>query len=254
MTDTGPATGPQPGTPQNRNILSRVLALFGRHKDGITALIAATLFVLGAFQYLEYRADMRISTALDMLKRRETALFVTARATLIRKWLETEGLLETFRSTQTYTEDLIKAVSTEIFNDDGYRAALLHISAYYQNAAGCTLDGVCDAATICSSLGGEIQDYLDVNQGYFAFARSVRDEDAVSLYLSLPEFVDYCKADLGALVLSRNDQRLLCQSGLYLYRMTGISWLADANCAPRESGFGQSVIDAAVKIRAESKP
>jgi hypothetical protein len=251
---TDPTTTPQPGKPENRNVLSRLLSLLARYKDGITALIAVTLFVLGVFQYLEYRADLRISTSLDMLKRRETSLFVTARAKLIRKWLETEGLLENFQSTETYTDKLIKAVSNEIFTDEDYRSALLHMSAYYQNAAGCTLDGVCDAATICSSLGGEIQDYLDVNKGYFAYARSVRDEDAVSLYLSLPEFANYCKADLGALMFSRNDQGFLCQTGLYIYRMTGSSWFANANCHQCETKYGQSVIDAAAEISNKKQP
>lgn len=230
--------------------MQRMLGLFARNKDGITSLIATILFVVGVFQYLEYRADTRISNSLDMLKRREASIFVDARATLIRKWLETEGLLEDFKATEFYTDELIQKVSNEIFTDVSYRTALLHISAYYQNAAACTLDEVCDPATICSSLAGEVQDFLDVNQGYFAFARSVRQEDAVSLYLSLPEFVDYCIADAGALVFSRHDRRFFCQAGLYTYRIAGFAGPANLACLPRESEFGQRVIDSAAKIDA----
>lgn len=236
------------------NIVSRVLDRFARHKDGITGLLAASFVVVGAFQYLEYRADLRISAALDMLKRRETSIFVEARAKLISKWLETEKLHRKFAGTEIYTLDLIEAISTEIFADKEYRESILHISAYYHNAAGCAVDGVCDAPMICSSLGGEIQDYLDVNKGYFAFARSVRYEDAVSLYLSLPEFGNYCDADLGALVFSRHDRSYLCQTGLYAYRISGFTGLANAFCRPEETDYGQEIIDAAKQIRLQENP
>ncbi len=248
MTDLNKTNGEDKGNP-----ISRFLKAFGSHKDGIVAFAATIAFILGAFQYLEYRSDLRISAALDILKRREARIFVEARDTLVRKWLETEELQSVFASTVIYTDELIEGVSKEIGRDENYRRAVLHISAYYQNVAGCTMDGICDAAMMCSSLAGEIQDHLDINKGYFALARALRDEDAVSLYLGLPEFVNFCVQNAPSFYFSRLDRSRMCQAGLFLNRKTGLSWLAELSCHPQETEYGQSIIDAAKPIKLRLK-
>ena len=165
-------------------------------KDGITALIALVLLIVGGFQYFDVKLDGRISNSLEILERREKPLFVSARENTIRKWIDIKkanpALWSDFVNNKDYTKDIYDAVETEIENDEQYRKDLLSLGLFYQNASAFALDGHCDAVTLCSSLRGEMQDFLDLNKPYLIYAHKVRKEDATSIYLDVPEFVAQC--------------------------------------------------------------
>lgn len=194
----------------------------GKNKDGITALIAIILLVVGGYQYFVVAVESRIKYSLNLLERREGDTFVNARTVMIQKWIDNENLRSAFAATNTYTPELIGKATEEIFEDSEYRKALYNISTYYTNAAACALDGICDAPTMCASLAGEIQDYLDVNRGYFVYATKIRQEDAVSLTLSMPEFVIFCSSALFVNEASRHDRSWWCRTNLYSQRMIGL--------------------------------
>ena len=199
-----------------------LLTTLAKYKDGITVLVALVLLFVGGFQYFEIAMENRIKNSLDLLERREGDTFVEARTVLIRKWIEHKELQEKFSRTEVYTQELIDEAAKAIFNDTAYRTALFNMSTFYNNAAACSLDGVCDAPTMCASLMGEIQDYLDVNRGYFVFARKIRKEDAISLTLSMPEFVKFCDDELSVRLFARHDRSVECRIDLYLERLIGM--------------------------------
>ena len=204
--------------------MDTMIRWFGDRRDGIGIGIALILLLVGGFQYFDFAVDSRIENGLDVLKRRENATFVEARTTLLMKWLENEDLLQQFSETEVYTSDLIEKATEAIFKDERYRTALANMANFYHNAAACTLDEICDAPVMCASLMGEIQDFLDVNKGYFIYASSVRYEDANTFILSMPEFVELCDDDLFLNVASRHDSSIGCRTGLYLYRFIGTSF------------------------------
>lgn len=197
----------------------KVLKLY---KDSITVIIAILILVVGGFQYFDIAVENRIKNSLEFLKRREGDTFVDARRVLIQKWIEHKGLQRKFSKTDVYTQELFDEAAKAIFNDAAYRTAIFNMSTFYTNAAACTLDGICDAPTMCASLMGEIQDYLDINRGYFIFARKIRKEDAISLTLSMPEFVKFCDDDISVRLFARHDRSLTCRIDLYLERLIGV--------------------------------
>ena len=202
----------------------RFLTSLGSHKDGIGVIIAVLLLLVGGYQYFDNAVDSRIEKGLDVLKRREARPFVDARTTLMMKWFENEDLRDRFAQSDTYTRELIAAATKAIFEDEEYRTALANISTYYSNAAACAIDGICDAPVMCASLMGEVQDFLDVNRGYFVSLTVVRREDATTLFLSLPEFVKFCNDRLFINVASRHDFSAGCKLGRYLERFLGASF------------------------------
>lgn len=224
--------------------MKRFLLALGAFKDGVTTLLALILVVVGFYQYLEFRSDKRIATSLNILERREGKIFVEARTKLIKTWFEVDGsLAEAFRQTDKYSDALYSAIDKEIHSDEEYRTALLHISSFYSNAAACVLDGLCDQPTICSSLHGEIQDYLDINRNYFVFLRRLRKEDSVSLYLHHPEFVDDCDQTLMLSLFARTDGSVSCRFARSLHRTTGLA--LNGYCEGKTASYTQDIINRA---------
>lgn len=234
------------------SFVSWLLGVFAAYKDGITVLIAGTLFVVGGYQYFEVRTETRIEKSLDILKRREQTIFVDARTVALKKWIDTKTLLSEFAGTETYSQELIEKITEEIGQDQAYRIALYNISTFYNNAAACALDGVCDIATLCASLHGEIQDYMEVNKGYMSYATAVRFEDAKSLTLSLPEFSRECRRDIGLNIFSRHDSGFWCRVNMFTYRRLSIG--INSACDPIVSKYDWEVEEQAKKIRAIISP
>ena len=224
-----------------------VLASLGSHKDGIGVVVALLLLLVGGYQYFDNAVDARIEKGLDVLKRREAEPFVEARTTLMMKWFENKELHDRFIQSATYTPDLIAAATESIFNDKKYRKALANMSTYYTNAAACTIDGICDAPIMCASLMGEIQDFLDVNRGYFVSLTAKRREDATTMFLSLPEFVKFCDTRLFINVASRHDFSTGCRVGRYLRRFLGTSF--GLSCAFNFTDYAKQIDKAAEKLR-----
>lgn len=220
------------------------LISFGKYKDGVTTFLAILFVFVGFYQYFEYRSDKRIETALQLLERREGRVFVEARTKLLQTWFEADGsLADALKRTDFYTEELYKEIDSTIHADKQYRTAMLHISSFYSNASACVLDGLCDQPTICSSLHGEIQDYLDINRNYFVFLRTLRDEDSVSLYLHLPEFVGKCDETIFFSLFSRVDSSNKCRFARSLYRTTG--FILKDFCKEMTAPYTQGIIDRA---------
>lgn len=227
--------------------MKSLLVRFGAYKDGITSLIAVVLLVVGAYQYFEIRGETRIEKSLQMLKQREQSVFVSARTYVLKKWAELPELEKAFAETETYTPDLIKRVTTEIHSDGKYRAHLFDISTYYNNVAACALDGICDLPTLCASLAGEIQDYLDINSGYFAYFAALREEDARALFLSFPEFVERCKSKARLFVAYRHDTSFSCRFNLFLYRRFGFG--SNDACRFKATKYDEEITKAAEEIK-----
>ena len=221
--------------------VTRLLDRLGRCKDGITVSLAILLVIVGFYQYFEFRSDRKIEASLKILERRESAVFVEARTKLLQTWFEADGnLIEEFAETYIYTDELYKEIDPKIRDDTEYRSAMLQISAYYSNAAACVLDGLCDQPTICSSLHGEIQDYLDINRNYFVYLRRLRQEDSVSLYLHHPEFVEDCGKSIMFSLFSRTDDTFRCRTARKLYRLTGIK--ISSLCSAMTSDYTKEII------------
>ena len=204
--------------------MDTVLRWLGSRKDGIGIATALVLVLVGGFQYFDSVVESRIEKGLDVLSRRETDTFVKARSTLMTKWFANEELRKEFSQTRVYTPQLIERATAAIFNDREYQNAVADMSTYYSNAAACTIDGICDAPLMCASLMGEIQDFLDVNRGYIVALKKVRFEDANTIILSMPEFVEFCDEDLFVNVASRHDYSVGCRLGRYLYRLIGANF------------------------------
>lgn len=228
--------------------MRNLLISLGKYKDGIAISITIILVVVGGYKYFDSIVDKKIQNALSLLKRRESSIFVDARTTLLKEWVENQSLYNKFSQTDDYTDDLYEDISKAIWKNEPYRKALYTISSYYNNAAACALDGVCDGPTMCASLAGEIQDHLDINRPYFVFARMVRKEDAKSLILSLPEFVDFCieKKNQNVRLFSRHDRSIGCRINLYLERLTGVS--IDSFCKPLATDWEKTMIKDAEKL------
>lgn len=227
--------------------MKSVLESLGKHKDGITTLLALVFFIVGAYQYFEIRAESRIEKSLDLLKQREATIFVSARTYVLQKWGEQKNLLQGFAETEVYTPELIAAVRDEILDDAEYRARLFDLSTYYNNAAACALDGFCDLPTMCASLTGEIQDYLDINSGYFAYFAALREEDARSLFLSLPEFVELCQSKIRLFIAYRHDTSFNCRASVFLYRRFGVS--SEGGCEFNATRYDNEISEAAAEIK-----
>ena len=223
------------------------LQWLGQKKDGIGIAIALTLLLVGGFQYFDSVVESRIEKGLDVLKRRESDTFVDARTILISKWVENQQLREEFARTSVYTPELIRSATAAIFDDPEYRTALINMSTYYSNAAACTMDGICDAPLMCASLMGEIQDFLDVNRGYIVATKSVRFEDANTIILSMPEFVEYCDRNIFINVASRHDYSVACRIGRYFDRLVGTSF--GLSCEFKSTAYVDQVDHEAEKLR-----
>ena len=201
--------------------MGRFFNYFATRKDAITAIVAVLALLVGTYNYVEYKRDQRIKVALDHLERRESRIFVQSRGAIARKWIDNEKLISELAETDVYTDELLEKIGREIDLDVEYRKALFNMSTLYTNSAACTLDGLCDAAMMCASLMGEIQDYLDVNFWYFGNATLLRGEDAKALTLGMPEFVEFCDTKLFIRVASRHDRSWNCQFDLGLERLLG---------------------------------
>ncbi|MCV0428740.1 MAG: hypothetical protein K5905_25080 [Roseibium sp.] len=193
------------------------------------------------YSYLEYLNDRRIDKALDVLKRREATLFVDARTKLINFWIENETLLKDLKETQQYTDEIYIKAASEILDSKDYVISLHNLSLFYNNAVACALDGICDPITICGSLSGEIQEYLSINRGYFAYAMSIRDEDARSMWLHMPEFMKFCERKAGVRIFSRHDRSSWCQSNVVLERWFGLSF--GNACSPTQTKWDERIED-----------
>ncbi len=231
--------------------LDQCFSALGNRKDGVLTFIAIVVLLVGGFSYFDSRLDARTRNALEILERREADTFVKARSILVRKWLEEPGLNAAFSATGTYTSELIEKTTEAIFDDADYRSALFDISTYYSNAVACVLDGQCDVPTMCASLRGEIQDYLEINEGYFTEATVLRREDAVSLYRGMPEFVEFCSDKLFVRVASRHDGSTDCRISRYLERFLGLGW--ESACTFDYTAYGQRVTETAEILRVDAK-
>lgn len=202
------------------------LRWFGRYSKGVTAVLAIAVTTIGGYQYFEAKVDRKITRAIEVLERREKGAFLDARTTIYRKWLENERLFknvpEDARKANVYTEEILKLAAREIIPDIEYRIAMLNISTYYTNAAACALDGLCDLPMMCASLMGEIQHYLEINSGYFTYAEGIITEDALTLKLSMPEFVAACDEDVWTNLFSRHDRSYWCAINLKSERIIGL--------------------------------
>lgn len=217
------------------------LKRLGHYKDGVTVTLALIFFVVGFYQYFEVKAERKISMSLNILERREDPIFVKARTTILQKWFVFNQA--EFLKTSTYTPELLASIEKLIQKDSEYRTALQHISTFYVNAAACVLDNLCDKPTICLSLLGEIQDYLDVNKNYFIYLRRVRGEDSLSFYIGLDVFTNQCISNYGPNIFSRMDQSWSCHASLKLYRITGIE--LRGYCKGSITGYAKEIINAA---------
>ena len=232
--------------------MNAALDWLGTRKDGIGIGIALILLVVGGFQYFDSVVESRIEKGLDVLKRREGDTFIEARTILISKWVENQELREQFTKTSVYTPELIQSATKEIFDDPEYRTALVNMSTYYSNAAACTIDGICDAPLMCASLMGEIQDFLDINRGYIVATKAVRFEDANTIILSMPEFVEFCDQNIFINVASRHDHSLVCRIGRYLDRFVGTSF--GLPCEFKSTAYVDKIDLEAEKLRKLSSP
>lgn len=223
-----------------------LIATLGRHKDGITTLLAVLAFLIGGFSYLEFLKDRRIDKALELLKRREAPIFVDARTISIRKWIDNPELRDELANTKVHTPDLIKKVGEAISKDKDYRIALYNLSTLYNHAASCALDHICDALTMCGSLFGEIQEYLDINEAYFVYATKLRQEDAKSLTLNLPEFENFCKQRIKVRYFPRFDRSWKCRIDVNTERLFGFYILGA--CQNIESEWDQKINRAANEL------
>ena len=220
-------------------------------KDAVTTTIAMLVVLVGGYQYFELRSESRIENALEILKRREQAIFVDARTYTVKKFMEGSIFSSELSQNKTYTKEIIEKITKEIQSDELYRNSLLNISTYYNNASACTLDGICDAATMCASLAGEIQDYLSINKGYVSLATFVRQEDAKSLTLSLPEFVEFCDKNIGLNIFSRHDYSTWCSINLFLERRFSIG--LNSACIAKASKYDTNIEKDVGKLRRSSK-
>ena len=238
-----PESNNKPFEANKQNFLSRL----GNYKDGVTVALALIFFVVGFYQYFENKANQRISMALNILERRENSIFVKARTTTIQKWFEVTGALKKeFVATTTYTPELLNSIAESIGDDLNYRAALLNISTFYSNATACVLDGLCDRPTICLSLAGEVQDYLNLNKYYFVYLRKLRDEDSLAFYAGLDVFENQCNSNISLNIFSRMDQSFKCKASLQLYRITGID--LKGYCTGSETKYATEIIAASKKL------
>lgn len=217
------------------------LKRLGQYKDGITVTLALIFFVVGFYQYFEVKAERKISMALNILERREDPIFVEARTTTLQKWFEVNQA--EFLKTSTYTPELLNSIQKFTQKDLKYRTALLHISTFYINAAACVLDGLCDKPTICLSLLGETQDYLNLNKNYFIYLRKSRGEDSLVFYKGLDVFEKQCISNHSLNIFSRMDQSWPCKASLKLYRITGIE--LGGYCKGSITKYAKEIIEAA---------
>lgn len=222
------------------------------NSKAITSLLAITITLVSEWQYWELRIEKKISASLDILKRREGSVFVDARTTVIQKWVMPSKISKTFAESETYDSDLLYAIKEEVKGDADYIRAMLNISLFYHNAASCALDGICDSATLCSSLWAEIQDYQDMHKGYFAHVKSIRDEDVKRFNLTIPEFVAHCQNKISVFVFSRHDQSFKCRVDLRLERRFGYSF--GSFCNPQSSVYDKEVDDLSKSRRFGSEP
>lgn len=248
MTETA-RTPTQPKSKRSAKPLAILnkLTSVAEYKDAVTTWLAIVVAIVGAYQYFDVRSDQRIKAASEILARRESTQFVDARAALVMFVYSNQKLVKSFSEAgATYTPKLLDDFAEIVRRNEAYQKAVTTISPYYINAAACAMDGICDIPTMCASLWGEIQDYLDVNRAYFAYLMSIRGEDAVSLWLGMANFEQLCRSKLKLFVFSRFDNSLKCRLFVALYRRFDFAF--DSACTHVISEYDDQLFYKAAKI------